>query len=93
MQPLTIGYISGMLLLPLIRRPRAVSDNELKQHLDERFDRVDARLTRVEEKLDDHLQRLSTAEASIEWLRGHAKIFTTIILAAAGFLASLYFNK
>jgi hypothetical protein len=70
-----------------------VSDNELKQHLDDRFDRVDARLSRVEDKLDDHLQRLSTAEASIEWLRGHARLTVTIILAAGGFLASLYFNK
>lgn len=70
-----------------------MSDNELKQHLDDRFDRVDARLSRVEDKLDDHLQRLSTAEASIEWLRGHARLTVTIILAAGGFLASLYFNK
>jgi quinol-cytochrome oxidoreductase complex cytochrome b subunit len=70
-----------------------VSDNELKQHLDDRFDSVDKRLERVEEKLDDHLGRLSTAEASIEWLRGHVKIFTTIIIASAGFLASLYFKK
>jgi chaperonin cofactor prefoldin len=70
-----------------------VSDNELKQHLDERFDSVDKRLERVEEKLDDHLSRLSTAEASIEWLRGHAKLSITIILSVAGFLASLYFRK
>lgn len=70
-----------------------MSDQELKHHLDDRFDRVDARLSRVEDKLDDHLQRLSTAEASIEWLRGHARLTVTIILAAGGFLASLYFNK
>lgn len=69
-----------------------MSDQELKQHLDDRFDRVDARLSRVEDKLDDHLQRLSTAEASIEWLRGHAKLMVTVILAAAGFLTSLYFK-
>ena len=69
-----------------------MSDNDLKQHLDDRFDSVDRRLERVEEKLDDHLGRLSTAEASIEWLRGHAKLVVTIIMAAAGFLASLYFR-
>ena len=69
-----------------------MSDIELKQHLDDRFDRVDARLSRVEDKLDDHLQRLSTAEASIEWLKGHAKLVVTIIMAAGGFLASLYFK-
>jgi hypothetical protein len=69
-----------------------VSDSELREHLDNRFDSVDKRLERVEEKLDDHLGRLSSAEASIEWLRGHAKVITTLILAAAGFLASLYFK-
>lgn len=70
-----------------------MSDNELKQHLDSRFDNVDRRLDRVEAKLDDHLGRLSTAEASIEWLRGHAKLSITIILSVAGFLASLYFKQ
>ncbi len=69
-----------------------MSESELRQHLDDRFDKVDDRLRRVEDKLDDHLQRLSTAEASIEWLKGHAKIMVTIIVAAAGFLASLYFK-
>lgn len=70
-----------------------MSDSELREHLDSRFDSVDKRLERVEEKLDDHLGRLSSAEASIEWLRGHARIITTLILAAGGFLASLYFTK
>lgn len=70
-----------------------MSDSKLKEHLDVRFDSVDSRLERVEEKLDDHLSRLSSAEASIEWLRGHAKLSITIILTAAGFLASLYFSK
>ncbi len=70
-----------------------MSDFDLKNHLDDRFDSVDKRLDRVEAKLDDHLSRLSTAEASIEWLRGHAKVSVTIVLTVAGFLASLYFTK
>ena len=69
-----------------------MSESDLKQHLDDRFDRVDERLSRVEDKLDDRLARLSSAEASIEWLKGHAKLTVTIIMAAAGFLASLYFR-
>lgn len=69
-----------------------MSDQELRNHLDHRFDSVDERLSRVEDKLDDHLGRLHSAEASIEWLRGHAKLTTTIILAVGGFLASLYFR-
>jgi hypothetical protein len=70
-----------------------VSESELKKHLDDRFDNVDSRLARVEEKLDDHLSRLSSAEASIEWLRGHARLTITILLSVGGFLASLYFRK
>ncbi len=70
-----------------------MSESELKKHLDTRFDSVDDRLDRVEAKLDDHLQRLSSAEASIEWLRGHAKLSVTVVLTVGGFLASLYFTK
>ena len=70
-----------------------MSDSSLKEHLDDRFDSLDRRLDRVELKLDDHLSRLSTAEASIEWLKGHAKLTVTIILAVAGFLISLYFKQ
>lgn len=70
-----------------------MSESELKKHLDDRFDNVDSRLERVEEKLDDHLSRLSSAEASIEWLRGHARLTITILLSVGGFLASLYFRK
>lgn len=69
-----------------------MSENDLQRHIDDRFDRLDNRLERVELKLDDHLSRLSHAESSVEWLRGHAKLVTTVILAAAGFLASLYFK-
>jgi hypothetical protein len=69
-----------------------VSDKNLQEHIDSRFDSIDNRLERVELKLDDHLGRLSHAEASIEWLKGHAKLTVTIILAAGGFLASLYFK-
>ena len=69
-----------------------MSDKDLQDHLDSRFDSLDNRLERVELKLDDHLNRLSHAEASIEWLKGHAKLTVTIIMAAAGFLASLYFR-
>lgn len=65
---------------------------DLREHLDERFDNLDSRLDRVEAKLDDHLSRLSRAESSVEWLRGHARIVTTIILAVAGFIASMWAN-
>jgi hypothetical protein len=65
---------------------------DLQEHLDARLDTIDSRLERVENKLDDHLSRLSRAEASVEWLKGHARIVTTIVLAAAGFIASMWAN-
>ena len=70
-----------------------MSDKDFQDHLDSRFDSLDNRLERVELKLDDHLARLSHAEASIEWLKGNAKLTVTIIMAAGGFLISLYFSK
>lgn len=70
-----------------------MDQERLQEHLDNRFDALDSRLDRVEYKLDSHLERLSKAEASIEWLRGHAKIVTTVILTVAGFIATLYFTN
>ena len=69
-----------------------MSDKDFQDHLDSRFDSLDNRLERVELKLDDHLGRLSHAVASIEWLKGNAKLTVTIIMAAGGFLISLYFK-
>lgn len=69
-----------------------MDERQLQEHLDNRFDGLDRKLERVEAKLDNHLDRLSRAEASIEWLRGNVKIVTTIILATAGFFAVAFFN-
>jgi hypothetical protein len=69
-----------------------VDGNQLQEHLDSRFDGLDRKLERVEAKLDNHLERLSRAEASIEWLKGNVRIVTTIILTVAGFLAAALFN-
>lgn len=67
-----------------------MDQKHFQEHLDNRFDALDSRLDRVESKLDSHLERLSKAEASIEWLKGHAKIVTTVILTVAGFIAAAY---
>lgn len=69
-----------------------MDERQLQEHLDSRFDGLDRKLERVEAKLDNHLERLSRAEASIEWLKGNVKIVTTIILTVAGFLAASLFN-
>lgn len=70
-----------------------MDENRLQDHLDSRFDGLDGRLERVESKLDSHLERLSKAEASIEWLRGNAKIITIIVLSMAGYFATAYLEQ
>lgn len=69
-----------------------MDERQLQEHLDSRFDGLDRKLERVETKLDNHLERLSRAEASIEWLKGNTKIIITVILTVAGFLAASLFT-
>jgi ribosome-associated translation inhibitor RaiA len=59
--------------------------DKLKEHVDQRFDRLEV-------KLDNHLERLSKAEVSIEWMRGHLKISTTFLLTLIGAALAAYFN-
>ena len=60
----------------------------------EDFDRIHGKLESIEDKLDDHLERLSKAENSIEWLKMHLKGMTTIgltiILSLLGYLAKIF---
>lgn len=58
---------------------------ELKYHIDKRFDRV-------ENKLDSHLERISKAEEAIIWLKGHVKISTTLVLTIIGAALAAYFQ-
>jgi Holliday junction resolvasome RuvABC endonuclease subunit len=58
---------------------------QLKAHVDSRFDRL-------ETKIDSHLERLSKAEVAIEFIRGHLKISTAIALGIAGALGTWWFN-
>lgn len=58
--------------------------SELKEHLDTRLDRI-------EEKLGDHLERISKAEEAITWIKGHLKISVSLLLAAlSGVTGALY---
>lgn len=57
------------------------------EQLDGRLTDMGTRLERIEEKLDDHLERVSHAERDISWLRGHARIVTASALSVFGFLA------
>lgn len=46
--------------------------------------KIDARLDRIEQKLDSHLDRVSKNEADISWIKGHVKIVTTLAIAVLG---------
>lgn len=52
---------------------------------------LDVRLDRLEGKLDDHLQRLSKAEADIGWIKSAGRYLTIVILGVIGKLAHLTF--
>ena len=53
---------------------------------------INDRLGRIESKLDDHLERVSKAEVSINWIQGHLKIATAIVLSAISGMAAIIFN-
>jgi len=58
---------------------------DFQNHVDSRFDRV-------ENKIDNHLERLSKAEESIIWIRGHLKISTSLFMAVVLAAILTYFN-
>ena len=55
-------------------------------------DHIDSRLDRLENKIDNHLERISKAEASLEWVQGHVKVVTSILVAALGGLVSAVYT-
>ncbi len=57
-----------------------------------RLDRIDSHLDSIGDKLDDHLQRVTKAESDIGWLRGYARISTTVFLAVIGALGAVLLN-
>lgn len=48
------------------------------------MDRIEDKLISIENKLNNHLDRLSKAESSIEWLKGFTRVGVTFLLAALG---------
>lgn len=59
--------------------------NELKDHLD-------GRLNKLETKIDNHIERISRTEESVAWLKGHAKVVTTLIMAALTWMAGALYT-
>lgn len=65
---------------------------EFPPQIQQTLSAMDTRLGRIEDKLDDHLVRVSKAETSINWIQGHLRIATSIILAVMAFLGVTLFN-
>lgn len=59
---------------------------ELKNH-------IDARLDKLEGKLDDHMQRITKVETEVNYLRGSIKYGLTIIVTIVGSVISYFMNK
>lgn len=59
---------------------------ELKGHIDNRLDKL-------EDKLDNHLERITKVESEVQWLRGSIKYSLTALLTVFGSILSWYFSK
>lgn len=59
--------------------------SSLKEHLDSRLDKI-------EDKIDNHLERIAKAETSIEWIRGHIKVGASMVLAALSGMATIIYH-
>lgn len=55
--------------------------------------KLDERLDRIEQKLDNHLERVTRAETSINWIQGHLRIATTILISFIGAAVTYFINK
>lgn len=59
---------------------------DLQHHMDARFDRL-------EDKVDDFQEKITENRSDIGWIKGHLKVTVTIILAAAGFMATALYES
>ena len=49
--------------------------------LNDKIDDMSSKIDKLSDKVETHLARLSVAEESIVWLKGHVKIVTALGLA------------
>ena len=65
--------------------------------MSKQLDRIERKVMEMDQKLDTHLERLSKAETSIEWLKGSVKIAITMMLtafgSAVGFIVKYFGDK
>lgn len=55
-------------------------------------DRIESKLDIIDAKLDEHLDRLSTAETEIHWLKGSVKWGITAAISILGTLGTFLFK-
>lgn len=60
--------------------------DQLKAHMDGRFDKIEV-------KLDSSLETQATHASKIEHLQGFAKIIISILVATAGFFTLAFFEQ
>lgn len=60
---------------------------------DRQLIRIEDRLIRVEEKLDNHLERVSKLEEAMSFVKGHINIVTAVGIAVVGTLLTLILSK
>lgn len=65
-------------------------DNHRFDLLNSKIDNMSNKIDRLSDKVENHLERLSVAEESIVWLKGHVKIVTALgITVIAGVITIL----
>lgn len=67
-------------------------ENDNKTVIYRQLDQLDSRLERIEDKLDNHLGRVSQLEARVESLKGSIRVGVAIFLSAIGFLGTALWN-
>ena len=65
-----------------------MNHTDLRDHLDRHMNNVTRKLDRMEQKLDNHLDRISKSEEAIVWIKGHIRIVVMLGMSAIGALAS-----
>jgi hypothetical protein len=56
------------------------------------FDRLERKLDALDEKLDKYHEQVVDNKADIAWIKGSFKWATSVIIAAIGFIISLFFK-
>lgn len=54
--------------------------------------RIENKIDRIEQKLDESFQRINRNETSIEWMKGVIKIGSAALLSLLGAMAMIIYN-